>query len=68
MQADFDMHLEHVRSLMRKIVDTHVTHMGHLRSFMAAQRTYFAECQALLGDLQGPSPQCVELTSSLCLV
>ena len=51
-QADYDAHLEKVRKALKKIVDTHVNHLGYLKTFMVAQREYFAECQVLLGDLE----------------
>ena len=41
-----------MRKALKKIVDTHVNHMGYLKTFMVAQREYFAECQAHLGDLE----------------
>ena len=52
-QADYDAQLEKVRKALKKIVETHVNHMGYLKTFMVAQREYFAECQAHLGDLEG---------------
>ena len=52
-QADYDAQLEKVRKALKKIVDTHVNHMGYLKTFMVAQREFFAECQAHLGDLEG---------------
>ena len=52
-QADYDAQLEKVRKALQKIVETHVNHMGYLKTFMVAQREYFAECQAHLGDLEG---------------
>jgi len=58
-QAEYDMQLEKVRSSLKRIVQTHVNHLGHLKTFMAAQRSYNAECQALLGDIEEESPRCV---------
>lgn len=50
-QADYEMQLDKVRSAMKRIVQTHTSHQGHLRTLMAAQRAYFAECLAHLGEL-----------------
>ena len=50
-QADYEMQLEKVRSSLKKIVQTHTNHQGHLRTLMAAQRAHFAECLAHLGEL-----------------
>jgi hypothetical protein len=52
-QADYDAQLEKVRKALKKIVETHVNHMGYLKTFMVAQREFFAECQVHLGDLEG---------------
>ena len=52
-QADYDTQMDKVRKSLKKIVDTHVNHMGYLKTFMVAQREFFAECQAHLGDLEG---------------
>ena len=51
-QADYEMQLEKVRSAMKKIVQTHTSHQGHLRTLMPAQRAFFAECLAHLGELE----------------
>ena len=59
-QAEYDMQLDKVRSSLKRIVHTHVNHLGHLKTFMAAQRSYNAECQALLGDIEEDSPRCVQ--------
>ena len=52
-QSEYDSQLEKVRKSLQKVVDTHVNNMGYLRAFMAAQRTFHAECQAHLGDIEG---------------
>ena len=54
-QAEFDHQLEKVRKALQKVVETHVNNMGYLRSFMAAQRAFFSECQAYLGDIESGS-------------
>ena len=52
-QAEYEMQLEKVRSALKRIVQTHTNHQGHLRTLMAAQRAHFAECLAFLGELEG---------------
>ena len=54
-QAEYEQQLEKVRKALKKVVDTHVNNMGYLRSFMAAQRAFYAECQAFLGDIESTS-------------
>ena len=54
-QAEFDHQLEKVRKALQKVVETHMNNMGYLRSFMAAQRAFFSECQAYLGDIESGS-------------
>ena len=52
-QAEYQQHLEKVRQRLKKVVGTHVNNMGYIRSFMAAQRAFYEECQAFLADLEG---------------
>jgi len=54
-QAEYDAQLDKVRSSLKRIVHTHVNHLGHLKTFMAAQRAYNAECLAHLGNIEEDS-------------
>ena len=52
-QSEYEQQLAKVRKSLQKVVDTHVNHMGYLRSFMATQKAYHEECQALMADVEG---------------
>lgn len=51
-QSMYDTQLQKVRTSMQKVMDTHVNNMGYLRTFMSSQRSFYAECQAHLGDIE----------------
>lgn len=52
-QSEYEQQLEKVRKSLKKVVETHVNHMGYLRSFMAAQKAFYEESQAFMADLGG---------------
>lgn len=52
-QGEYDQQLTKVRNSLKRVVETHVNNMGYLKSFMAAQRDFHAECQAYLGEIDG---------------
>ena len=54
-QADYDQQLSKVTKALKKVVETHANNMGYLRSFMSAQRAFYSECQAYLGDIESGS-------------
>ena len=45
-QAEYDQQLEKVRSALKKVVDSHFNNKGYVRSLVAAQKTYYDECQS----------------------
>lgn len=52
-QSEYGQQLEKVRKSLQKVVETHVNHMGYLRSYMAAQKDFYQECQAFMADMGG---------------
>lgn len=51
IQHSFDEQLEQTRSVLKKIVETHVSHYGHLQSFVAAQQEFYSECVSQLSEV-----------------
>lgn len=50
-QSEYEQQLEKVRKSLKKVVATHVNHMGYLRCFMTTQKAFHEECQALMADM-----------------
>ncbi len=62
-QAEYDMQLDKVRSAMKRIVESHVNHLGHLQTLMNAQRAHYTECVGHLGAVAVGDP-----STYVCLV
>jgi endophilin-B len=50
-QAEYDIQMGKLRSNMEKIVQTHVNNLGHMKTLMAALKTYYSECLAHLEEI-----------------